>query len=70
MDTEKPSDTIPKDLILTHDDYFRETFQVRRIAQAVLKKVLPKATIPHLDLEYRATEKRWFFQSTNRRCHL
>jgi len=37
--------------ILTHDDYFRETFQVRRIAQAVLKKVLPKATIPHLDLE-------------------
>ena len=51
MDTEKPSDTIPEDLILTHDDYFRETFQVRRIAQAVLKKVLPQATLPHLDLE-------------------
>jgi hypothetical protein len=45
MDTEKPSDTIPKDLILTHDDYFRETFQVRRIAQAVLKKVLPQSSI-------------------------
>ena len=51
MDTEKPSDTIPKDLILTHDDYFRETFQVRRIAQAVLKKILPNATLPYLDLE-------------------
>jgi hypothetical protein len=51
MDTEKSSATIPEDLKLTHDGYFRETFQVQRIARAALKKVLPKATLPHLDLE-------------------
>jgi hypothetical protein len=51
MDNEKPSETIPADLKLTHDGYFRETFQTHRIARAALKKVLPKATIPHLDLD-------------------
>jgi hypothetical protein len=51
MDNEKPSETIPADLKLTHDGYFRETFQTQRIAKAALKKVLPKTTIPHLDLD-------------------
>jgi hypothetical protein len=51
MDNEKPSETIPTDLKLTHDGYFRETFQTHRIAKAALKKVLPKATIPQLDLD-------------------
>jgi len=58
MGTEKPSDTIPKDLKLTHDGYFRETFQVQRIAKAILKKVLPKETVPHLDLDGLTVEER------------
>jgi predicted transposase YdaD len=58
MDTEKPSGIIPENLKLKHDDYFRETFQVRRIARAVLKKVLPTATLPHLDLEELTVEER------------
>jgi hypothetical protein len=58
MDAERPSDIIPKDLKLTHDGYFRETFQVQRIAKAALKKVLPKATLPHLDLDGLTIEER------------
>jgi hypothetical protein len=51
MDTEKPSDAVPKDLKLTHDGYFQETFQVQRIAKAILKKVLPKEAVASLKLE-------------------
>jgi hypothetical protein len=51
MDTEKPSDIIPKDLKITHDGYFQETFQVERIARAALKKVLPKEALASLSLE-------------------
>ena len=51
MDTEKPSDTIPEDLKLTHDGYFQETFRVQRIAKAILKKVLPKKAVTSLKLE-------------------
>ena len=51
MDTVAPSGNTPKDLTITHDCYFRETFQMKRIAQAFLKKGLPKKTIEVLDLE-------------------
>ena len=36
---------------LTHDGYFRETFQTKRLAQAFLKKKLPMKTLACLDLE-------------------
>ena len=58
MDTKKPSDTIPENLKLTHDGYFREAFQVQRIAKAALKKVLPAKTIPYLNLEGLTVEER------------
>ena len=51
MDTERPSDIIPEDLKLTHDGYFQETFQVERIAKAVLKKLLPKKAVAAISLE-------------------
>jgi hypothetical protein len=51
MDNEKPSDIIPADLKLTHDGYFRETFQVKRLGKAFLKKGLPRITIDCLDLD-------------------
>ena len=34
--------SIPEDLKITHDGYFRETFQTKRLAKAFLKKVLPE----------------------------
>ena len=58
MGTEKPSDTIPKELKLTHDGYFQETFQVQRIARAILKKVLPKKAVASLKLEDLTVDER------------
>jgi hypothetical protein len=58
MDNEKPSETIPADLKLTHDGFFRETFQVKRIAEAFLKKGLPKQSIDCLDLDGLVVEER------------
>lgn len=51
MDSEKSFGNVPDDLRLTHDGYFRETFQVKRFAKAFLKKTLPKKTIDCLDLD-------------------
>jgi len=50
MNDEPLSGIDPNELKLSHDGYFREVFQVQRIAKAFLKKVLPGKTIPHLDL--------------------
>ena len=58
MDNENPSVAIPKDLKLTHDGYFRETFQIERIAKAFSRTVLPENTIPYLDLDKLTIEKR------------
>jgi len=58
MDTEKPSDIIPKDLKLTHNGYFLETFQVERIAKAILKKILPKKAVAALKLEDLTVDER------------
>ena len=58
MTDESPSGIIPEYLKLTHDGYFRETFQVKRIAKAALKKVLPKATLQYLDFEGLTVEER------------
>ncbi len=40
-----------KDLRVTHDTFFVETFQLRRIAKAFLKRVLPPKTLKLLDLD-------------------
>ncbi|MDL2322139.1 Rpn family recombination-promoting nuclease/putative transposase [Desulfosarcina sp. OttesenSCG-928-B08] len=42
---------VPENLKITHDGYFRETFQVKRLAKAFLRKVLPAETLAVLDLE-------------------
>ena len=59
MDTITPSGNTPKDLTITHDRYFREVFQMKRIAQAFLKKGLPKKTIEVLDLEGLTVDERY-----------
>ena len=46
------------DLTLTHDGYFREGFQIKRLAKAFLKKALPKRTIRRLDLDGLTVEER------------
>ena len=58
MDNGRPSDIIPKDLKLTHNGYFQETFQVQRIARAVLKKILPEKAVASLRLEDLAVDDR------------
>jgi predicted transposase YdaD len=57
MDNETPS-AMPENLTLTHDGYFRETFQVLRIARAILKKALPVETTACIDLEGLTVEER------------
>ena len=59
MDTVTPSGNAPKDLTITHDRYFREVFQMKRIAQAFLKKGLPKKTIEVLDLDGLTVDERY-----------
>jgi hypothetical protein len=58
MDSDKPSVPALADLTLTHDGYFRETFQVRRIARGILKKGLPAGTLDYLDLDGLTVEDR------------
>jgi predicted transposase YdaD len=58
MSKAKSSSVIPEDLKLTHDGYFQETFQTKRLAKAFLRKVLPKETLKCLHLEKLTTEKR------------
>ena len=58
MDEGKPPSIVPEDLTLTHDGYFRETFQTKRLAKAFLKKVLPKKTLRCLDLDGLTIEER------------
>jgi hypothetical protein len=58
MGIEKPSVKIPENLTLTHDGYFGETFQAKRIAQAFLKKVLPPKTVTCLNLAGLIVESR------------
>jgi len=42
---------VPSELKIRHNDYFREGFQIKRVAKAFLKKKLPKRTLARLDLE-------------------
>jgi hypothetical protein len=58
MDNEKPSAHTPEELTLTHDGYFRETFQTQRIATAILRKALPTETIASIDLDGLTVEER------------
>jgi len=58
MDKEKPPSTIPEELTLSHNGYFRETFQSKRLAKAFLKKKLPKSTLRCLDLKRLVVESR------------
>jgi len=60
MDTETPSDNTTKKLTLTHGKYFQETFRLKRLAQGFLRRVLPKKTLPHLDLDNLTVESRHF----------
>ncbi len=46
------------DLTLDHDGFFQETFQQTRLAQAFLKKVLPKKSLRRLDLAHLTVERR------------
>jgi predicted transposase/invertase (TIGR01784 family) len=43
--------TIPKNLKLTHNGYFRETFQMKRLAKSFLERTLPKETLACLNLK-------------------
>lgn len=47
-------------LRLTHDGYFWEAFQTKRIAKAFLKKVLPWETLASLELDALSVERRHF----------
>ena len=58
MDKESPSLIASEDLVLSHDDYFREAFQTKRLAKAFLRKKLPKETLAHLDLKKLIVERR------------
>ena len=58
MPKKKLPSVIPKNLKLTHDGYFQETFQIKRFARAFLGKVLPKATLALLNLKKLTFEKR------------
>jgi predicted transposase YdaD len=58
MGTERPSDIIPENLKLTHDGYFQETFKEHRVAQAILKKVLPQKAVASLKLEELSVDDR------------
>ena len=58
MDNEMLTAIIPDDLKLSHGGYFQETFRLKRLAQAFLGKVLPKKTLPHLDMENLTVESR------------
>ena len=58
MSKAKSSSIVPKNLKLTHNGYFQETFQIKRFARAFLGKVLPKATLACLNLKRLTVEKR------------
>ena len=58
MDPEKPLSIVPEDLKLSHDGYFRETFQVKRIARSFLRRTLSKKTRDCLDLRRLTVEPR------------
>jgi len=62
MDTEaeKSPVDLPKNLKVTHDDYFWETFQIERVGQAFLRKTLPPETLEALDLDGLIVEDRQF----------
>ena len=48
----------PEILPLTHDRFFTETFQTKRLAKAFLRKRLPKSLLKRLDLEALTIEPR------------
>ena len=58
MSKEKLTSITSEELKLTHDDYFREGFEIKRVAVAFLKKKLPKKTLDCLDLEKLVIESR------------
>jgi len=60
MDSKTPSENITEKLTITHDKYFKETFRLKRIAQSFLRRVLPKKTLPYLDLKNLTVESRDF----------
>ena len=49
---------IPEDLRLTHDGYFREAFEIKRLGQVFLKKLLPREALVRLDLNGLTVEPR------------
>jgi len=58
MDTVTQSENTAEKLELTHGGYFQETFRLKRLGRAFLKKGLPKKVLKYLDLENLTVESR------------
>ena len=58
MSRAKPTSQPSKKRKFTHDGYFRENFEAKRLGKAFLRKVLPKQTLASLDLGNLAIERR------------
>jgi len=58
MDTKTQSENTAEKLELTHGGYFQETFRLKRLGRAFLKKGLPKKVLKYLDLENLTVESR------------